>query len=538
MKQGVAWWLWLLLVGQAAATESAEETLRLRLDAAEVSATSLVGAKAADETALRQLYLDNGFGLIWSDADGIMPRAAELLTLLQNDTLPLAVPQAVDTAALAQAYAQAQQQREEGVILDAAARSTLDLQLTTAALGYVAQHLYGQFTRPERVAADWRSAREGQGAAARLLQATRAEQTLTASLTQLEPTHPAYARLHTAWQDYSRKAALEADAAPLPLQAHLKLGDQAAQVAQLRQRLQVLGDLPATPAKLSPGEESADPLQFDSALAEALKRFQARHGLAATGQLEAKTVAALNVPLAERVQQMALNLERWRWLPQTLGERYILVNIPDFSLEVIAQGEVALAMPVIVGKPANRTPLFSAEMTHLVLSPSWLVPPSIAGKEIGTKGMHKFEVSGMTDEAMDVGAALRSGKLRLRQPPGPKNPLGGVKFMFPNPFAVYLHDTSSRQLFTRSQRSLSHGCVRVGKPLELAVYLLADQPRWNQETISKAMRRGREAYVHLSQKMPVHLAYWTAWVDAEGVAQFRPDLYAVDATLGRVLARK
>lgn len=500
--------------------DPAGELLRFRFDSTEVEGVPLLAKDKGAEASLRQFYGQNGFGLQWSDSEaGLTPKAGELLTLLETVELPLVALPRVPSAHLPPLLAQAEQQWAATGAIDPTLRMELDWQFTAAAQAYLRLQLQGQWSRPERIAPDWRSAPERLDE--RLQQALASPQPLAESWVQLAPTHPGFARLYTVWQDYRIKAAATTDWPPLPKTI---LEDPLAQIGILQTRLQWLGDWPA-----------AVDLPLADALQMALQRFQKRHGLAAEGRLNAATLAALNVSPSDRVQQMALNLERWRWLPQDLGERYILVNIPEFHLEVVAQGATVMEMPVIVGKPNSRTPLLSSTMTYLVLSPSWTVPPSIAGKEIGAKGMHKFQVLGDAGEAGDVSAALRSGQVRLRQPPGPKNPLGGVKFMFANPFSVYLHDTSSRQLFTRSQRGLSHGCVRIGKPLDLAVYLLADQPRWTRAAVDKAMRRTKEQYVNLKQPIGVHLAYWTAWVDAEGQLQLRPDIYGIDNNLLKVL---
>ncbi len=505
----------LLLAVRPGAADPAGVLLQARLDRAEVEASPLVPRDKGADASVRQLYLNNGFGLLWSAPEtGLTPKAAELLTLLETSDLPLAELPRLPTAHLVPLLAQAEAQWAASGSLDPALRMELDWQLTAAAQGYLRAQLQGQWSRPERIAPDWRSAPEALDA--RLQQALASAAPLAESWAALAPNHPGFARLYTAWQDYRAQAAV----VQWPPLSKTVLEDPLAQAEQLQARLQWLGDWPADPS-----------LSLEAALETALSRFQRRHGLSATGRLDPATLTALNVPLAERARQMALNLERWRWLPQELGDRYILVNIPAFHLEVVARGETVLEMPVIVGKPKSRTPLLSSMMTYLVLSPSWTVPPSIAGQEIGVKGMHKFQVAGAVGEGGDLGAALRSGQVRLRQPPGPKNPLGGVKFMFANPFSVYLHDTSSRGLFTRSQRGLSHGCVRIGKPLDLAAYLLADQPRWTREAIDKAMRRTKEQYVNLKQPIGVHLAYWTAWVDADHQVQFRPDIYGVDQQL-------
>lgn len=294
---------------------------------------------------------------------------------------------------------------------------------------------------------------------------------------------------------------------------------------------------------------------FDSALEDAVRMFQLRHGLEADGVVGAGTLAALNVPINERVRQMELNLERWRWLPRNLGERYILVNIPSFELEVTEGEKVVLEMRVVVGKTYRRTPVFSSSMTHLVFSPYWHVPPSLAVQDVlpaaqkdleylAKKRIKVFRGWGadtveMDPSAIDWSRLSRSDfPFRFRQEPGPQNALGGVKFMFPNTFNVYLHDTPSRELFLRADRSFSSGCIRIEKPLRLAEYVLGGASGWDAERILAASLKGVEQTVRLPESIPVHLLYWTCWVDARGTVHFRNDVYGRDRLLDDALQEK
>jgi L,D-transpeptidase YcbB len=255
-----------------------------------------------------------------------------------------------------------------------------------------------------------------------------------------------------------------------------------------------------------------------------------------------------------RVRQIELNMERWRWLPQTLGERYVLVNIANFALDVVEHGQSVLAMRAVVGRPARQTPFFSADMTYLVLSPHWYVPPTIAIQDKlplirrnpayvarqnfklfrhGAGGMARVDPRSV--DWSSVGA--RNFPYQLRQEPGPQNALGRVKFMLPNPHDVYLHDIPSRELFAKTERAFSSGCIRLEKPLELAQYLLRDDPRWSQQKILASIKRGTEQVVQLPISIPVHLLYWTAWVNEDGVVHFRKDIYERDKVLDEALQK-
>ncbi len=307
-------------------------------------------------------------------------------------------------------------------------------------------------------------------------------------------------------------------------------------MAALRARLTASGDL---------GAASVTGNRFDRPLERAVRVFQEHQGLAPTGRLEPKTVAALNVPLGTRIGQVALNLERWRWLPDDLGARHFRVNIPYFHLEAYEQGRVVLDIRAVVGKPGNETPIFSERMTHVVLSPYWNIPPNIATDEtmpaawadpdfLDRQNIEVVRVSDKQAAVVDTSTLdwsddqLLAG-LRFRQRPGAGNALGFVKFVFPNKYDVYVHDTPADALFSRLGRAFSHGCVRVEEPMELAKYVLRDQPRWTPEAISTAMHAGTETHVKLREAIPIHIVYFTSWVDANGGLHFRDDVYGLDA---------
>jgi murein L,D-transpeptidase YcbB/YkuD len=245
-----------------------------------------------------------------------------------------------------------------------------------------------------------------------------------------------------------------------------------------------------------------------------------------------------------RVQQIEMNLERWRWLPRDLGSRYVMVNVPAYELQVIERDESVLAMRVIVGAPDSPTPLFSDEMTYVVFSPFWNIPESIMREETaprvvenpdylaqaGIEVVRTHEARGEPVDPADVdwSTDLASQGLRLRQVPGPDNALGLVKFVFPNHFNVYLHDTPTDRLFERAERALSHGCIRVEQPTTLAEYVLGDLPAWTPERIATAMHTREETVVKLRTPLPVHLGYWTTWVQPDGSIRFTDDPYRVD----------
>jgi L,D-transpeptidase YcbB len=252
------------------------------------------------------------------------------------------------------------------------------------------------------------------------------------------------------------------------------------------------------------------------------------------------------------VRQIIVNMERWRWMPDDLGARYLLVNLAGFELKVIEGGRTVLAMPVVVGQPYRSTPVFSDVMTYVVTNPYWHVPQTIAVEDILPKarrdpyhlieqGIRVFRGRGGDAVEFDPRAVDWWGlggqrfPFRLRQEPGPQNPLGRLKFMFPNEYEVYLHDTPSRGLFSRAVRANSSGCIRLADPIALAEYLLRDHPRLGQGGVRAVIESGRTLDFRLPEPVPIHLTYSTAWVDERGAVQFRDDIYGRDARLREAL---
>ncbi len=363
------------------------------------------------------------------------------------------------------------------------------------------------------------------------------------SLQDLVPNNPEYVGLKKALASYRQIAAKGGwpqVAAPRALK--LKPGQSSPVVPALAARLAATGDYSGS----VPAE--GQPAVYGPEVQEAVKRFQRRHGLQDDGVVGAPTLAEMNVPVDVRIRQIELNLERWRWLPRDLGDRYILVNIPEMRLDVRDHGQVPLSMRVVVGKPDTQTPIFNDEMTHVVFAPYWNVPADIAQKETMPSMMRdpaflsrmNMEIVDAKGNAVDPGSVDLSNpaNYRFRQRPGTANALGLVKFMFPNQFDVYLHDTPADSLFARASRSFSHGCVRVEQPEQLAQYVLRDQPEWTPEKISAAMQAGQEQTVKLKEPIPVYLGYWTARVTPDGLLQFRKDVYGIDGRLTTKLTER
>ncbi|MEX2270994.1 MAG: L,D-transpeptidase family protein [Vicinamibacterales bacterium] len=354
------------------------------------------------------------------------------------------------------------------------------------------------------------------------------------------PRHPEYVALKKALADY-RDMAKNGGWQALPKGLAMKPGATHPAVPALRKRLAVTHDFKG---------DAADPsTRYDEPLVAAVKLFQLRHGIAEDGVVAGETLTALNVPVSKRIEQIHLNMERWRWLPRDLGANHARVNIPEYRLDLWEQDRIAVTMRVVVGAQNNKTPIFADEMTHIVFSPFWNVPPSIASEETlpavqndpGYLTRNNLEVVGTSGRVLDPFSVDWSNpsSYRFRQRPGTSNSLGLVKFMFPNQHNVYLHDTPADALFKKHMRALSHGCVRVEEPTKLARYLLREQPEWDADRIDAAMHAGRENHVKMKKPIPVYLLYFTARASHENNAvHFRHDIYGYDAAQSRAYQQR
>jgi len=369
-----------------------------------------------------------------------------------------------------------------------------------------------------------------------------------AELNQAEPPFAGYKRTLRALQQYMELSRQD-DGEQLPVPAKpVDPGGTYDGVPRLTRLLRLLGDLPD-------GAASESSNVYAGPLVDAVKHFQARHGLGPDGRLGTQTLKQLNTPLSFRVEQLRLTLERWRWVPYQFPQPPIVVNIPEFGLRTYNQDvTIDLMMNVIVGKAyRHETPVFERDMKYVVFRPYWNVPPSILRSEIVPAirkdrdyiAKKNYEVvtpqgsvvtSGTISD--DILQQLSAGKLMVRQKPGPTNALGLVKLMFPNEYNVYLHSTPSQQLFSQTRRDFSHGCIRVEKPAELAAWVLRDKPDWSLERVRAAMQTGKDnVQVNLTNPVPVLIIYGTAVVDQQNEVHFFDDIYGYDADLEKVLAR-
>jgi murein L,D-transpeptidase YcbB/YkuD len=411
----------------------------------------------------------------------------------------------------------------------------LDIMLS-AALARYAYHLRFGKVNPARMDADWNIQRSFKGQDPLVeIQGLINSAAFDAQLDARIPHLPVYYKLRDALAEYV--AIREAGGWPtIPAGPTLKPGMQDERVPLVRQRLLVTGDLGVDAAV-------SDALEFDSELEGAVVHFQQRHGLDTDGFIGKGTLAAMNVPVDARIDQIRVNLDRARWVSQDIPKTFVIVDIAGFNARLFRDGEVVWDEPAQVGKTYRKTPVFRDDMTYLELNPTWTIPPTILAKDIlpkmkkdpsylQTKNMQVLTRDGKVVDPNSIdwsSISARGFPYIIRQTPGPHNALGRVKFIFPNPHFVYLHDTPSKELFNRSSRAFSSGCIRVKNPYRLAELLLQDEDNWSREKIEAAIDSVKQQRVSLSEPVPVLILYWTVNIGADGTVYFKDDIYQRDA---------
>ena len=300
----------------------------------------------------------------------------------------------------------------------------------------------------------------------------------------------------------------------------LKRGASDPSIPIIKKRLQITGEMV--------GKDTS--MVFNDTLENAVRTFQVSMGYKPDGVITSQLVKDMNVPAGERLKQILLNMGRMRWMPTEPNGRLIIVNIPEFVLHVYENKKKAWDMNVVVGKEGHNTTMFTGDLNQIVFSPYWNVPPSIVQKEILPKLASNPDY--LSSQHMEQTGTDENGVPKIRQLPGDQNSLGKVKFLFPNSFNIYFHDTNAKSLFEKDKRAFSHGCIRLAEPEKMAQYLLRDQPEWTPEKIEEAMDSGHEQYVKLKNPVPVIITYYTAWVDDNGLLNFRDDIYSHDEDLG------
>lgn len=419
-----------------------------------------------------------------------------------------------------------------------ALQGELELLLTDAALRYAHDQQTGRF-EPQQMDPAWFIVPTPTPDSTAALRTALDTQHLTQWLAGLPPPHRDYIELRKALARY--RALVAQGGWPLIEEGpKLTPGNHDTRVPILRRRFEISGEL--APAEVN------DASLYDSDLADTVRQFQARHGLDPDGIISTGTLRVLNVSALQRVRQLQLNMERWRWLPRQLEPYHIRINLAGFELQVMENDSPVLEMRVVVGRQLRSTPAFNSHLTHIVFNPYWTVPKIIATQDMLPKLrtnpaflreqnielFDSWDAQAQPIDSQGIDWSKYSAKhfpFRLRQRPGPYNALGQVKFLLPNAYDIYLHDTPNRELFKKSVRAFSSGCIRLQKPWELADYLLHANSKWNPATIADAIASQVTQAVRLPNPEPVYLVYLTAWADATGNVQFRDDLYERDARL-------
>ena len=481
-------------------------------------------------TLLRTFYEQRGMRPAWTSGQGLNGEARQLAKVIARAEEEGLDPENYGAGSLAMHLKEKSN--------DPHALAEVDLLCSIAALHYMSDIFDGRIS-PRALDAKWVT-KPRKGDLDSLLADALDRGRVKNALLDLEPEHEEYRRLREARARYA-KIVGDGGWPALPAGGALKKGDRDSRVAILRKRLAASGDLPSKEMNA----EAAD--VFDDELAQAVALFQKRSGKDPDSVVGETELAALNVPAEERLRQIELNMERWRWLPKSFGDRYVIVNIPEYLLRIMEGGKQTLEMRVVVGKAVDATPVFSDSLTYIVFNPDWNVPDSIFLEEIipavqedpeylVKNRMRLFDGRGEDAQEIDADSidwsdSSSTNHVVVRQDPWVENSLGRVKFMFPNQFSIYLHDTPEGHLFSLEDRGFSHGCIRVEDPVALASYLLHGQEEGDPERIRTLIESGETQTLHLEHPMPVHIVYFTAFAEEDGAVGFREDIYGIDREL-------
>ena len=518
------------------------ENLRSHIELGRIS-PALENKEIYSMDSLFRFYEKRQYKALWIEDKRVKPEVKELVELIkdaENDGLN---PYEYHLTALDKLINRisGNQSNQSFEQISPVILAELDILLTDAFLKLGSHYLNGRVA-PETFGSGWHTQKEN-GDVIKSLESILKFGNLTYFMKKLAPPHKEYARLKKALKKY-RAIRAQGGWPYIDPGKTLKLGLKNSQVELLRRRLHISEDLKVK----HQGEDF-----FDTDTETAVKHFQRRHGYYPDGVVGEKTFKGLNTSVEKRIRQVELNLERWRWLPHDLGERHIRVNIAAFHLQVVEKNHIVMQMRVVVGKPYTETPVFSELMTYLVLNPSWHIPHTIAVQRIlpeikknpsYLKKENITVLSGWNPDSFEVDATTidwskitaKNFTFHLKQEPGTDNTLGRIKFMFPNDYNIYLHDTPTKELFNETIRSFSAGCIRIEHPLELAEYLLSHYKNIDKFFLLERIALHKEESIHLPNPIPIHILYFTAWVDTDDIVQFRNDIYRRDITLENFLS--
>jgi len=496
------------------------------------------------ELSLPRFYKNRDYKPAWSNDQGLSPHINKLIFAIGVADRESLQPSDYHLDELEQRFKDMSGQIERKSPVSPNRLAEFDLIATDAYLTY-ASHLLAGRLNSETIDPEWHIDPPEMDIAEHL-EIALSSGSIEASLKDLLPRHTCFGGLRSIYSRY-RYLQIQGGWPTIDEGAAIKPGNRDARIPLLRKRLEITGEY----ANI----DVTTPDVYDTSLVKSIVTFQKNHGLDADGVIGNSTIQELNVSVDDRIKQVEVNMERWRWLPRDLGPRYIMVNIANYELKVVENSQAISTMRVIVGKEARQTPVLYGLMTYLVLNPYWYVPPTIIKEDLlpglksnpnylSKKGINLYR--GYGDNAVPVNPAtvnwadIDPEKLPyvFRQDPGPKNALGRIKFMFPNKHFIYLHDTPSRSLFNRTERNFSSGCIRIERPIDMALYLLKNNPEWNYEAIMKAFESEDETRVNLPEPISVYILYCTTWMDENGEYQFRKDLYERDERVAHALKRE
>jgi murein L,D-transpeptidase YcbB/YkuD len=485
-------------------------------------------------TQTTQFYTNHKYLPVWTAVGRIKPEADSLLTLLRHSYQDGLNPFDYHNKELKEMEQQINEGLQSTNSVDPGLLADFDVTMSDAYLLY-ARHMELGRIDPLISYPDWQVSRRSLNILDFYNQAI-AQNNLVASLSKLTPTYSGYTDLKAQLAKYQQIAS-DGGWQTIPAGKDLKAGSVGSRVKILQKRLAATEDY-----KLDDTDEQT--AKYDDDTTKAVEQFQRSNGLKASGVVDKTTLQFLNVSVEMRIKQIQLNMDRLRWLPNNMGNKYLMVNIPNYSLVIVNAQQIDLAMPVIVGGGGNnKTCVVNSKITTLELNPFWGIPNRIATKEYLSKiqkdpsylEQHNIRVfNPQNNQEIDPTGidwqrvTQANFSYFLRQDPGKKNALGKLKFLFPNDCGIYLHDTSNPNLFGKKARSLSHGCVRVSQPLNLADYLISSTPNWDDDKLESAINTGKHRWLKLADPLEIHIVYQTAWVESNGQLQFRNDIYKAD----------
>ncbi|WP_051284151.1 L,D-transpeptidase family protein [Desulforegula conservatrix] len=494
-------------------------------------------ALVSRDACLALIYHNKGLNPLWVTSDGPDRKASTAVEIMKKSDEEGLDPGDYEIPRISELWSS----RKPDALAE------LDTLITYNLVRYIHDVSRGQikirFAKPNNMTPE---AEDGRFNPLEAIESALSSPDISAYLYGIAPSHQHYSSLKEALKKY-REIEKQGGWQAVKTGNKINPGDQDSRIPSIIKRLSVTGDFDTK-------SKGVSTTHYDSTLKEAVIRFQTRHGLEPDGVIGAGTVDVMNIPVSSSIRQIKINMARWRWRKHFLGEKYLMVNVANFDLKAYEKGNIVLDFPVIVGRTDYQTPLLSSQLSFIDFNPFWNVTASIASKEelnnikknpgyfqkkhirvFSGWGPDAYEISPGTIDWNNV-TQQRMAQYKLRQDPGGWNALGKIKFMFPNNHDVYMHDTPTKPLFSRTVRAFSHGCIRLGKPLDLAFFVLKDQSeKWPKEKIEKMYAGSKRGTVNIASHIPVHITYQTSWVDKNGIIYFNRDIYNLDKNISKAL---